>query len=470
MSLFLVLLAYIHNPADWQHYPKLVEIRNFTADAFNTVYITTPNSIIKLNDESLLPERTYGPGEGLPPNIHYAIFDNDLQKFWIATGDGGLYLFTPLAGTTRKLPVGSTTEAQGIGVGSEYVFLNYGSSIKAVDKYSEQTTDAEPGSDVQWTAAPDQYTLRNSYPFLAPWYLVDDEFNQLTFSQVFTHRNKVFVSVPAYGYMVFDGLSWRELVRFRSPRVSGVHSMFSSDSSLYVIGKEGVDQLIPAQGLLVSHSYSRWGTTVNPAPSWSNGAYDELRRTNYQKVRLIGDNLFLLDKREADVLNIPSKKLSEITGTRWLYDIDYNKDSLFLATDKGVFLTLIPDTEPEPLADERSKLVADDVLGIIRGDLARYFWTGRMVVKQASEGWEYFVSPAFIPVPQEAIAGRDSLVVLGGTGGVTVYNPETYFQERLTTEEGLLSDTVTALYVQDNFLWIATDAGLSRFDLNAALP
>ncbi|TET23505.1 MAG: hypothetical protein E3J71_01850 [Candidatus Stahlbacteria bacterium] len=470
MSILFVLIAYIYNPSDWQHYPRLDEIRNFTADAFNTVYMITNDAIIELDDDSSTPERIFGSAEGLPLEIAFAVYDTDLARVWVVSAKGELYAFTTAVGLARKVFLTTTSSIRRLGINAGYIFLDHGSSVQSINKRSEQPADALPDSTTVWVGSYNPANIRKDYPLLAPWVFLDERMHQIPYSMVFTHRNKAYVSVRGYGYLVFDGLAWRETLRYQSPRASEVHSIFAADSSLYAFGKDGVDQLVVKQKKMLYHPFEWWGTTRNETPSWGVGIMDKLRRTSYEKARLIEGNLFLLERREADVFNVDKKVLSEIRTQSWIYDVDFNKDSLFVATDDGVFLTVIPTGEPKPLHDERSKLVRRDVLAIVRGDHARYFWTGRLLVKQTGEGWEYFTSPGFIPVPQNAVAGRDSLIVLGGNGGLVIYNPETYLQISLTTREGLLSDNVTALLVDGNYLWIATDAGLQRVDLNAVLP
>jgi len=470
MGILVALLAYIYNPSDWQHYPRLEDIRNFTADAFNTVYVVTNDAIIELDDDSSTPERIFGAAEGLPLEIAFAVYDTDLARVWVVSTRGELYAFNSSGGLARKIFLTATSSIRRLGISGEYIFLDHDSSVQSINKRSEQPADALPDSTTVWVGSYDPANIRKDYPFLAPWVFLDERMYQIPYSAVFTHRNKAYVSVYGYGYLVFDRLSWRELGEYQGPRANEVHSLFAADSSLYAFGKNGVDQLVLKQEKMLYHPFARWGTTTNETPSWGAGIMDKLRRTNYEKARLIEGNLFLLKKREADVFNVDKKVLSEIRIQAWIYDVDFHKDSLFVATDDGVFLTVIPTGEPQPLKDERSKLYRDDVLAIIRGDHARYFWTGRLLVKQTGEGWEYFTSPGFIPVPQNAVAGRDSLIALGGAGGVVIYNPETYLQIYLTTKDGLLSNDVTALYLDGNYLWIATDAGLSRFDLSAVLP
>lgn len=470
MGIVVALLAYIYNPSDWQHYPRLAEIRNFTADVFNTVYVVTNDAIIELSDDSSTPERIFGAAEGLPLEIAFAVYDKDLARVWVVSARGELYAFTTSGGLARKVFLTYASSVRGLGINAGYIFLDHGSSVQSINKRSEQPADALPDSTTFWVGSYNPANIRKDYPFLAPWVFLDERMHQIPYSAVFAHRNKAYVSVYGYGYLVFDRLGWRELLQYSSPRANEVHSLFTADSSLYAFGKNGVDQLVAKQGKMLYHPFEGWGTTLNETPSWGVGIMDKLRRTNYEKAKLIEGNLFLLERREADVFNVEKKVLSEIQTQAWIYDVDFHGDSLLVATDDGVFLALITEGEPKPLADERKKLVGDDVLGIVRGEHARYFWTGRMVVKQVGRGWEYFVAPGFMPVPQNAVAGRDSLIVLGGNGGLVIYNPETYLQISLTTREGLLSDNVTALLVDGNYLWIATDAGLSRFDLSAVLP
>jgi len=470
MSLAVILFTYLYNPSDWQHYPRLDEIRNFTADAFNTVYVVAENAIVELDERSNLPREVFTSANGLPDRIALAAYDADLARFWVVSKQGELYVFLPSGGTARRIFLASTSPVRRLGVGAEHVFLDSGYSMRAVHKRSEQMVSAEPDSAVVWVSSAAQTDMKSRYPYLAPWVMVDERMRQLPYSQVFTHRAKVYVAVSGYGYLVFDEPSWRELLRYQSPRAAGVHSLFALDSSLYAFGTNGVDQFVPGQGKVIHHPFDRWATTTNQTPAWSQGLMDRLRRNRYVGVKLVGENLFLLENHEAEVVNIPKKVVSQITLESWLYDVDFHLDSLFVATDDGVFLTIIPRGEPKQLRDERSKLYETDVLAIVRGRHARYFWTGSMVVKQTRRGWEYFTAPGFMPVPQNAVSGRDSLIVLGGKGGLTIYNPETYFQLSLTTDEGLLSNKVTAVLVSGEHLWIATDAGLQRFDLGAVLP
>lgn len=471
MSILLALLTYLYNPADWQHYPRLAEIRNFTADAFGTVYVVNSASIVELSDEKQLPKKIYTKAEGLPGDIDLGIYDRGLGRLWVTDQEGKLHDFNPQAGFSNLVFLPNSAPAYSLGVSNQHVFLDRGSSVIAVNKRSRQVEDVDTDSvSIRWVGARAAKTDPKDYPALTPYVLIDQRMQQIPYTMVFAERNKAYVAVHGFGYVVFDALAWREIQRYSSPRATGIHSLFAADSSVYAFGSQGVDQIIGGQEKVVHHSFDRWGTTTNPTPYWSKGAMAELRRYKYSHVKLFRNNLFLIKKREADVLNISEKVTSEIETTSWIYDVDYHADSLYLATDDGVFLTLVSEGEPRMLSDQRSKLVGDDVLGIVRGDAARYFWTGRMVVKQVSGAWEYFTAPGFMPVPQEAVAGRDSLIILGGTGGVTLYNPETYFQTYLTAREGLLSEDVTALFVQDSFLWIASDAGLQRFNLNAVLP
>jgi len=466
MSIILALLSYIYNPSDWQHYPDFADIRNFTSDAFNTVYVVTTNSILELDDDSNLPKKAYTPGQRLPTPINLAIYDYDTRYFWIATDEGSIYSYSVMGAPPKRIPLSASSHVHSIGLDEQYVYIDYGSSVASIDKYTQIAETAQPGSDTRWVSSVN--TDNRAYPFIAPWYINDIEI--YPFKQVYVHRNKAYVSAPGYGYLVYSTQGWWELTRFRGPKTQGLHSLFTSDSSLYAVGITGVSELPKGQGTFIFHPFDRWGTTEYKTPAWSKGAYSKLRRIDYHRFRLINNHLFLLENRDAHVLNIPSGTLSDIITNRWIYDVDYSKDTLFFATDEGAFITIPPEDISTPLADERTNLVAEDVYGIIRGIHARYFWTDRMIIKQSPQGWDYYTHPSYLPIPQEAIAGRDSLIVSGGEGGLVIYNPETFFEQRLTTEEGLLSDNVTALFIEDNYLWIATDAGLSRFDLTAVLP
>ncbi len=466
-AILLSILAYFFNPSDWQQYPKLYEIRNFTADdVFGSVYAVTRTSILTLDASTNLPGETFGAERGLPQNISMAIYDRSIIGFWVVTTEGRLYTFQPQSGITSSIILSKVSPVSKIGLSNEYLFLDHGSFVQPVEKLSGQEKNVEPDSTTHWFGPNTPESKPRSYPYLNPWFFTDDALMQRSYTMVFKFRNRAYVSVPGYGYLVFDALSWRELLRYQSPGAVDVSSFFSSDTSLYAFGTNGVDQLVQRNGSTVFRAFSRWGTTTSPQPAWSDGIAGNLRLTTYDKARLIEGNLFLLAPLKIDVYNLGARTLSTITTQKTIYDVDFHKDSLFVASEDGITLAIIPKGSPAPLEDERMKLVRNDVLAIVRGKNARYFWTGSLVVKQSRSGWSYYVTPGFMPVPQRSVTGTDSLIIIGGKGGVTIYNPETNYQLSLTSKDGLLSDNVTAVALQDRYLWIATDAGFSRFDLS----
>lgn len=468
--LLLALTAYIYNPSDWLQYPDLNNIKNFTSDKlFNDVFCVTNNSIVALDDISFRPSTTYGPESGLPSNISMAVYDRKIAGFWVVTTNGALYEFNSQARITSQVLLNQNLTVSRMGLNADYVFLDHGSSLTSISKNTKSETDTKPDSTVTWYGLDMPENKPRSYPFLAPWFMVDPELSQRPYSRVYVFDNKAFVTVSGYGYLVFDALAWRELARYQSPTATNVSSFFTSDSSLYAFGSNGVDQILPKGGT-VFHSFSRWGTTTSDQPSWSLGLANNLRTTGYDKARLAGGNVFLLDLYRIDVFNIAAKTLSTITTQKTIYDVDFHMDSLFVASQDGITLAIIPKGQPAPLQDDRSKLVRNNVYAIVSGKNSRYFWTGSLVVKQSRSGWAYYVAPGFMPVPQRSVTGTDSLVILGGKGGVTIYKPETNFQLYLTSKDGLLSDNVTSVYLSGRYLWIASDAGYSRLDLRSVLP
>ncbi|GEM_PF-2467449 len=470
MSLLLLLIGYLYNPADWQYYPRLDDICNFTSTSYNTVYAATSNAIVQLDENTNMPKRVFTPSIGLNSLIYLVLYDNSYSQFWILTNSGRLFTYNPEVQITKEVNLSVPIKrAKRLGINKNYVFIDHASTITAVDKLRETEANAEADSQTVWVDKK-RVNLQKAYPFLAPWQMLSEELTTIPYSDVYVNDGKAYVTVKGYGYLVFNALSWVEDFRYQSPRANEIHSMFTYDSSLYIFGKNGVDQIILSSGSLYHHPYYAWGTTLAPKPAWSIGISGKLRRISYNKAKLIEGNLFLFQKNRTDVFNIKAKIISQISAANRIYDADFNRDSLFIATDNGVYLTLLKDTLLAALRDARSKIFRNDVLGIVRGNRARYFWTGSLTVKQTGKKWEYYPAPAFIPLPQKAITGRDSLIVVGGKGGVSIYNPETYFQLRLTTNEGLLSNDVTDVYLDGNYLWIASNAGLQRFDLGAVLP
>lgn len=468
MSILLTLCAYLYNPSDWQHFPKLGDIRNFTADAFNTVYAVAANAIVELDDQTDMPSRVFTQAEGLPAKISFALYDIYTQDIWVVANTGELYEFNPSAGMTSKVFLESTSPVTSLGLNRGYVFLKHANQVQAVDKLARQKADVSPDSTTTWTLSLDRNAMRRDYPFLYPWLLDDEDFVSRAYTNIFVHSNSAYVAVQGYGYLVFDAMAWRETLRYRSPQATGVYSFVALDTSLYAFGSNGVDQL--SRGNVLFRSYAKWGTTPVPQPAWSVGISNNLRLVSYDRVRFADGNLFLIDGDEVDVFNLGQKNLSKIQGAKSIYDVDFHDDSLYVANSDGVFLTIVPKGTPRALEDERGRLVRTDVLAIVRGAHARYFWTGKMLVKQSRAGWVYYVAPGFMPVPQRSVTGSDSFIIFGGTGGVSIYNPETYNQIFLTKQDGLLSDEVTAVYLDGHQLWIATDAGYSRFDLSSVLP
>jgi serine/threonine protein kinase/ligand-binding sensor domain-containing protein len=75
--------------------------------------------------------------------------------------------------------------------------------------------------------------------------------------------------------------------------------------------------------------------------------------------------------------------------------------------------------------------------------------------------WQSWVSANAV----HSIAVRGEEVITGGPGGITIYDLADGSISRLTTQEGLPSAYVNAVYVdEDNSLWVGTDNGLAHLD------
>jgi ligand-binding sensor domain-containing protein len=162
---------------------------------------------------------------------------------------------------------------------------------------------------------------------------------------------------------------------------------------------------------------------------------------------------------------------SPAPGTRTVNDILLDRDSVFIATDNGI------------ISYDRSgggwSLFSDSLnqsyfgaFGIGVTSRRRYYAVyGGLETRDSSGEPELLIPPGFnVGAYPHALAGVGDKLFVATGNGILVYSEPLRTWQTLTTESGLPDSRITSLYADDQWLWILTPAGISRFNYHRLFP
>ncbi|MEW5922637.1 MAG: hypothetical protein AB1746_01475 [Candidatus Zixiibacteriota bacterium] len=139
-------------------------------------------------------------------------------------------------------------------------------------------------------------------------------------------------------------------------------------------------------------------------------------------------------------------------------------DDIWIGTDNGVFRYSLD-------RNKMGRLAADELAGFWHiNDF--YYADGKMWVTAENELASIDLASAAIEVYPEvlnysgvrAVAATDTLVAVAtGNGLLMIYNGEKTRHQLFTTNDGIISNDIRDLVFDGDYLWLATDRGLTRF-------
>lgn len=148
-------------------------------------------------------------------------------------------------------------------------------------------------------------------------------------------------------------------------------------------------------------------------------------------------------------------------------DIDYSHGVLWIATSRGL-VKLDPDLGYYEIFSKEHDFVSNKVMTVaaIKGQV----WAGTphgLAVKGGifDRDWKVFKVERALPSNYVTAVGVDDRWVWFGTpGAASRFNPETERWQTYTRDDGLAGSQIRSIAVVGNYVWFGTDEGISRLD------
>jgi hypothetical protein len=469
-ALLLLLVSYTYDHHDWLNLPAMDRVVSITTDQFDA-YVAVTQGVYVFSKADRKLKRTLTHPDGIRGTIRAVGYDPEFNSLWVLSS-GNLLSINPFSDLSfsYELPDGSMNS---LGIGRGYVFLARGERYYRLDKRNGQTDTLSPGRQrVAWYGEKSPYDPTN-YPFLVPYMYFDGQQRSHPITCVFPDGRRLWVGTEEDGIRLYSLTTRQPLGHWRfGPALSQVERIFALNDGIWFAGEEE----------LTRYEVSRDSWSFFPTPF--NVYYPDA-------ALLLSSRILDLDRREP-ILTLAGDSTDFWIGTEeglYFYhsrsraltrqfkfktrasDILLTADSAFVGTDDGLITYDRNQRTWTLFADTMTQLYFG-VYGIAATDQRRYYAVhGGLETQDSLGNWELLTPPGFnLESHPWGLASYGNKLFVGTNSGVLSYSEKTRAYTTLDAQAGLLSNHVLGLYADSSFLWIATDAGISRFDHRALFP
>lgn len=475
LLIFLFLLfsicgiAYSYNYyyQDWLNLPSVTKVHSITADPFN-VYIGTPDAIFIFDKLKNQVTRTLTSSDGITGVIRICAYQSPF--LWIVA-DNQLIGYNPR--TNFIFTINPKFYIRALGFDSSYLYFLTDDKPQRMKKTNRTFKVIDrPDTNAIWYGERKSYQAAD-YSFLVPYFYFDENLVRYNITVVYRDRKTLWVGADGYGVLTYDLVTKQQLTRWRlGPDVGTIYRIAKLDNEIWFIGNNGYAKYLAQTG--------NWDYYQTPfgAVFYSKSPLLQFKLLDLKRVQGIGalaqqnNNYWIGSKNQLFVYEPKSNTLTPvITFLGLVRNISVNGDTILIATTDGLYLYREKTEKLDTVFDTFGKLNFG-VFDIYRAKSEYYFSVyGGFLSFDPLDSWQLHTPPGIdLSQPFTSLAGYGDYLFLGSNQGVTAYNETTERYDYFTTKEGLLSNDINALYADSNFLWIASNRGISRFSYRRVLP
>ena len=471
LSLLLLFLpGYIYDHHDWLNLPAMDRVVSISGDNYSG-FVGVTRGVYEIDRGSRKLVHTFTSADGIRGEVRAVYYDPKMNLLWILSS-GNLLALNPFSDVATSYPL-PEPEVNSLGAGTDHIYLASPTGSHRMSKLGGVYDTLSPARDkVAWYGSLADGKA-SDYGFLTPYAYYDKEMNRHPITTVFREGRWLWVGTEGYGALLYNAVTGTLVGQWQlGPAISRVRSIFNSQGSIWFAGDE----------MLTRYSPQRDTWAWFPTPF----------------------NIFYLDSSlllRSKVLDLahhePILAVAEDTLGSWLG----TTEGIYYYTPKGNVLTqhlLLKSRANAILIDRDSVFIGTDD-GLIRYDRASRAWSlfndtmqqmhfgafgvattsrrryyavyGGFETQDSLADWELLTPPGWnLSMHPEALAAVGNRLFAGSDDGVIVYDERTGAYSVLNTDSGLLSNRVFSLCADPDYLWIATDAGISRFNLHALFP
>jgi hypothetical protein len=468
--ILLALTAYTYSYHDWLNLPAWTEVVSITADNY-AGYVAVPRGVYQINKTDRRLVRTFTASDGIRGTVRAIAWDQQSSMLWILS-TANLLSINPFSNLSFAYDL-PEPGINSLGMSRNYVYLAEGDNYHRLDKASGRIEKVNPVSrGVTWYGekSPQQPA---DYPFLVPYLLFDRQQRQHPMTSVFPDGRKLWVGTENYGVFLYNLTTKLPIAHWRfGPAGNQIREILKLNDGIWFAGDEQMTRYDVQRD-----SWSYFDTPFNAffldsalllRPKILDLGHRE------QILALAGDSsLFWLGTEDGiysyqPKANVLTRLLRlKAPANRILLE----RDSVFFGTDDGL-IVYDRHTKAWKLLSDTMLQMHFGVFGIAATETRRYYAVhGGLETQDSAGGWELLTPPGFDRSQHlNSLVGFGSKLFAATSQGVIVYDERTGGYTALTAGSGLLSNRVNNLYADENYLWVATDAGICRFDYHALFP
>jgi|YelNatPaOPRAMG01_1025707.scaffolds.fasta_scaffold03340_11 hypothetical protein len=459
MNLLFFLFAF-YNPNQWQHLLYFDEPIAATASLSN-LYFALADGILVFDRREIKFIKTLTKVDGIPEGIKLIAYDQFLASLVILTKET-LTLFQPLTRIKANYFLPFSPRALGIGEKNICFLTEKDKYIFDREKKRFRRVKAFPDTSILWHGEEFSRKVRD-YIFLTPYQIMDEDLVTYPMNLVFPEGRRLWVGVKGYGILVYDLNTQQKIKEFRFPP-GRVKKIIRQEDGLWFLGdnfflrcREGLEdweyflirpgKIFAAQSPLFARPFLE---------IFQNQRIVSLTRQDGRLFFATLDKFYIYDSATEHREEIP---LSGITDL-----LPLSSDTLLVLTENGAFSYQIKNGELEEIIDPKGDLKFGVFAGGVNNSGKIFAIRGGFLRLSPSGNWEGFIIPGIdLSRLIRNLATRDDYLFLAlENEGLFAFNQKENRYQIIKEKDGLLSLNLNALYLDKEYLWIASDKGISR--------
>uniref|UniRef100_A0A7C6ED99 WD40 repeat domain-containing protein n=1 Tax=candidate division WOR-3 bacterium TaxID=2052148 RepID=A0A7C6ED99_UNCW3 len=476
LILFLLKItsAYVYNPQDWLNLPTVKIIHSITACPFN-IYIGTPEAIFIIDKSENQIRRTLTTSDGIRGVIRICAYDRESNLLWILA-DNHLIGYNPF--TNYHFELFPEFSIRSIGIANSYLyFLTDDKPWRMRKKDRKFQMITKPDTNTIWYGERNTFKVTN-YPFLVPYFYLDENLVKYNIRVVFEDRKTLWVGADEYGVLAYDLVTKQLLFHFRlGLDIGNINKIVTLDNNIWFLGNTGFIAYNPMTDQW-NYYPTPFGSIFSTKSVLLQPKILDLRRIQgISSIWQAQDNYWLSSGNQIYHYDLKTNTLTPILRfPTTIQKVLPDEDKIYFIAGNHLYCYQTKNSvRIDTIFDPYQKIVFGvfDCLKQLKAGAGIFYFSvyGGFLSLNSVGIWQLHIPPGIdFSLPFTSLAGFGDYLFLGSANGVIAYNQETERYDYFTKNEGLLSNNVTALYADSNYLWIATDRGVSRFTYRNVLP
>jgi ligand-binding sensor domain-containing protein len=355
--------------------------------------------------------------------------------------------------------------------------------------------------DIEWFGERGEVDLeKGKYSFLAPFYVLDENLERYDYTSAVESEMNLWLGTWGYGAYEYDLLSrsgshllmgiaggrtdalcldedsfWFGNGSYESPGITSWRR--ENGGWKYCSSEKEFGLLSNRVSSIASDSEYVWFATEDGLTRFRKEdegfktytLFDGLPSSEVTTVHVAQESLWVGTSLGICVTGRSSWLPKKFVEPRaWVNDLLVLGDTLWAATEDGVFVMDIPTSKWSEFEDPEG-LLAVSTVGLLSdaGKLWFATWRGVLSLDRGTGEWERFTSPVHLPHERTAsLAADDENIWIGTVSGVAQFRKTTGDWLKHGQSDGLVGVEVNAIVCDGDYVFFGTDQGVTRFYWN----